>query len=152
MKNIFTKVITCAYLALVAQNAQAQEVAKEENFQNVFVVAGYSAAYGAALGAAALPFIKNPMSNLNYIAAGASIGFVVGSLAAIYQTTQQQSHDQFQPYSVPQENLGYMELGENDLSVDSALIQGRRGRFAFGIPNVYLAPDLGAIQVLKWTF
>lgn len=52
----------------------------ESGFQDMFVTAGYSAAAGAAIGAAALAFQDNPSRNLKFISIGASVGFVGGLL------------------------------------------------------------------------
>ena len=52
----------------------------ESSFQDMFVTAGYSAAAGAAIGAAALAFQDNPGRNLKFISIGASVGFVGGLL------------------------------------------------------------------------
>lgn len=75
-----------ASLGLVAaqENAFAQQQPRFETsqqFQSVFITGAYSGAFGAALGAALLPFVPNPsVGNLRFIAGGASIGFIAGSL------------------------------------------------------------------------
>jgi hypothetical protein len=56
----------------------------EEKFHNLFLTAGYSTAFGAALGAAFLGLQPNPSKNLHYIAMGASIGFITGSAFGSY--------------------------------------------------------------------
>jgi membrane associated rhomboid family serine protease len=56
----------------------------EERFQDLFVTAGYSAAFGAAMGAAFLAFEPNPSEKLQYISIGASLGFIGGSVAGTY--------------------------------------------------------------------
>jgi len=65
-----------------SQLAQAQSV--EERFQDVFTTAGYATAFGAALGAAALSLTPRPERNLQYIAVGASLGFIGGSVLGAY--------------------------------------------------------------------
>jgi len=56
----------------------------EERFQDLFVTAGYCTAFGAALGTAYLAFTSDPASNLRYVAMGASLGFIGGSILGSY--------------------------------------------------------------------
>lgn len=56
----------------------------EQRFQDLFITAGYATAFGAALGAAALSFSGNPERHLRYVAVGASLGFIGGSLLGSY--------------------------------------------------------------------
>ena len=58
--------------------------ATEEHFQELFMTAGYSTAFGAALGAAALGLTDSPAEKLQYLATGASIGFITGSIIGTY--------------------------------------------------------------------
>ena len=58
-------------------------VTTTEKFNNLFTTAGYSTAFGAALGAAVLGLSKKPSTNLRYIGIGASIGFISGSLLGV---------------------------------------------------------------------
>lgn len=62
----------------------AQSIRAEERFQDLFVTAGYGTAFGAALGTALLSFQEEPNKKLRYIAVGASIGFIGGSLLGSY--------------------------------------------------------------------
>lgn len=55
-----------------------------ERFQDLFSTAGYASAFGATLGAAALSFQPNPERNLRFIAIGASLGFIGGSVLGSY--------------------------------------------------------------------
>lgn len=61
-----------------------QSSSTEEQFQDLFVTAGYSTAFGAALGLALLSFSSDPSSELSTIAVGASLGFIGGSLLGTY--------------------------------------------------------------------
>jgi len=72
-----------AAVSAIAPLAKA-DTTTEERFQDLFVTAGYSAAFGAALGAAFLAFEPNPSEKLQYISIGASLGFIGGSLAGTY--------------------------------------------------------------------
>jgi hypothetical protein len=59
-------------------------VSTEERFQDLFVTAGYGTAFGAAFGAALLSFQAKPDQNLRFVAIGASVGFISGSLIGSY--------------------------------------------------------------------
>lgn len=52
----------------------------EGRFQDMFVTAGYSAAAGAAVGAAVLTLQDNPARHLKFISIGASLGFLGGTV------------------------------------------------------------------------
>lgn len=83
-----------------SQAAHAQNsIQAEDHFREVFLTAGYSAAFGAAMGAALLPFFPEPpMQNLRYVAGGTSLGFIFGSAFAFYNLSRNQPL-----YSLPQE-------------------------------------------------
>lgn len=80
------RIITIALLVLWAALASPQALAQstEERFQDLFKTAGYTTAFGAALGAAMLAFTPNPASQLRYVAVGASLGFIGGSVFGTY--------------------------------------------------------------------
>ena len=81
----------------------------EELFQDVFVTAGYCTAFGAALGVAVVALHENPTDNLRYIAVGASLGFIGGSLLGTYVV--------FSP--------GLVDASQSPLDVASAPIPSR---------------------------
>ena len=85
MKSIvaFTAFAVLAW-STASSPARAQMVSTEERFQDLFVTAGYGTAFGAAFGAALLSFQPNPSQNLRFVAIGASIGFIGGSLLGSY--------------------------------------------------------------------
>lgn len=70
------------FVSFGASVAKAQTT--EERFQDLFVTAGYATAFGAALGAAMLSFVPDPAGELRYVAYGASLGFIGGSLMGTY--------------------------------------------------------------------
>ncbi len=101
----------CLTTALIAPQwcpAEAQMLSHSEQYQDLFMNAGYSALFGAALGTAALPFIPgNSVSNLRVIAGGASIGFVAGSIMALYNMRQNQNYGmQYYPDVAPNAGEG----------------------------------------------
>jgi hypothetical protein len=85
MKSIvsFTALAVLAWSA-ASSPARAQMVSTEERFQDLFVTAGYGTAFGAAFGAALLSFQAKPDQNLRFVAIGASVGFISGSLIGSY--------------------------------------------------------------------
>ena len=87
---------------LVSGTSQAQMITTEERFQDLFVTAGYGAAFGAAFGAALLSFQPKPEKNLKYVAIGASVGFIAGSLMGTYMifTPVVSNFDDAQTYAI----------------------------------------------------
>ena len=69
---------------LAPVQGRAQMVTTEEKFHDLFVTAGYGTAFGAAFGAALLSFQAKPQDNLRFVAVGASVGFIGGSLLGTY--------------------------------------------------------------------
>ena len=67
---------------LTAPSANAQST--EEKFNDLFVTAGYCTAFGAAIGTAFLAWTDDPSENLKYVAMGASLGFLGGSILGSY--------------------------------------------------------------------
>ena len=80
-----TKTLGALALSLaLAYSGTVQAQSTEERFHDLFITAGYSTAFGAALGAAFLSFTADPASKLRYVAVGASIGFIGGSAFGSY--------------------------------------------------------------------
>jgi hypothetical protein len=65
-----------------AGSASAQST--EDRFNDLFVTAGYCTAFGAAIGTAFLGLTDDPSENLKYVATGASLGFLGGSVLGSY--------------------------------------------------------------------
>lgn len=85
MKRVLVATATAmASFAMFSNICNAQMITTEERFQDLFVTAGYGAAFGAAFGAALLSFQPKPDQNLRYVAIGASVGFIGGSILGTY--------------------------------------------------------------------
>ena len=81
--GIFLSVIL-SLVVMISSPALAYGQSTEERFQDLFVTAGYCTAFGAAIGAAFLSFTNYPTQNLEYVAVGASLGFLGGSALGSY--------------------------------------------------------------------
>ena len=159
-------------LQIFKTQAWAQTVVTaDDDVRGVINTAGYSALFGAAMGAALIPFIPDPgLSSLRYIASGASIGFFVGSGVALYRLTQNDT------------NAGFIDQGPSDAdyyeedtstSIDiqklkneikqaasdrtnsipqGALFVGNKSAFRVNVPAIAVGPNFGAIQLLDYRF
>ena len=83
MRNKLSKLFILLSL-ITASSSYSQVVTTEQRFQDLFVTAGYGTAFGAAMGAAVLSFQNQPEENLRFVAIGASIGFITGSIFGSY--------------------------------------------------------------------
>jgi len=79
---ILALVLVVTAFTAVGRSASAQTT--EDRFHDLFITAGYSTAFGAALGAAILSFSDEPATDLRYVAMGASLGFIGGSVLGAY--------------------------------------------------------------------
>ena len=86
VRDFFASLLPACLLAvfLMVPTSKVQAQSTEERFQDLFVTAGYATAFGAALGAAMLSFVPDPASELRYVAIGASLGFIGGSVMGTY--------------------------------------------------------------------
>lgn len=114
-KNILWKYFYLFFSALCAflpVSSKAQQVFSSENdMQTVFVSGGYGALFGAAMGAAVLPFINNsPLQNLRIVAGGASLGFMVGSVFGFYNVAKSNRGSYFNYNPEPDENNFYYSM------------------------------------------
>ena len=68
----------------VAMTAQAEIAVDPHKMHDLIVIAGYSTALGAAVGAAVLAFTEKPSKHLPYLYRGAAIGFLAGAAVGSY--------------------------------------------------------------------
>lgn len=147
-KLILALLIVATTVGSLGESSQAQaqnNLQSEDNFREIFMTAGYSAAFGAAMGAALLPFFPDsPLHNLRYVAGGASLGFIFGSAFAFYNIAHNNSsntypHDEddgYGPYD-PGQEYGVNSSQEQPLQAplpQGALLVGRNTQFAIAMP------------------
>ena len=80
----FTVASVFTWLITAPSGFSQTKFTTEEHFHDLFITAGYSTAFGAALGAAFIGLSEYPEENLKYIAMGASFGFITGSFLGTY--------------------------------------------------------------------
>jgi drug/metabolite transporter (DMT)-like permease len=78
------RILPVALAGMLLSSAAAQAQSTEEKFQDLFITAGYCTAFGAAVGTAFLAWTEDPTANLRYVAMGASLGFLGGSVLGSY--------------------------------------------------------------------
>ena len=83
-QSVKSMLAVCALIIAYLAPTKAQALTTEQRFQDLFTTAGYATAFGAALGAAALSFREKPENHLRYVAVGASLGFIGGSILGSY--------------------------------------------------------------------
>jgi uncharacterized membrane protein YebE (DUF533 family) len=131
--------------------ALAQNLVKaHDEFQEVFVTAGYAAAFGALAGAALLPFYPEPpMGGFRFVAGCASLGFLGGSVYSFYRMNtigQQQSDDVFAS------DDSYYQGQKNAEPIPLAIVGGSFSEPRFGIPAVAVGKNGFQIPVALMSF
>jgi hypothetical protein len=71
-------------IAPALARGESKASAIKDDFNALFVTAGYSTLLGAALGTATLAFTPHPKENTRYIGLGAAGGFIFGTLLGTY--------------------------------------------------------------------
>jgi hypothetical protein len=142
-----------------AENTSGAGLQTEDNFREIFVTAGYSAAFGAALGTAILPFFPSQsFSNLRYVAAGASLGFIIGSGFAFYNLSNGGLSINPEPYGDDVQDEQGEQLDENAQTFpkepipSGALFVGSNGRWGFSSPAIGPMENGAMVQVLNLRF
>lgn len=168
-------VIFFVYLSLMPQVGYSQQAyVGEEDISNVFVSGGYGALFGAAMGAAALPFLNgSPMENLRIVAGGASIGFVAGSIYGFYSLANASKNSYFN-YSSPEDENSYYSMpptvptqGRNNIKNNQikkenlpeykaplvgALFMGNGNKIDFAIPYFWIGDKKISLMLAYLTF
>ena len=83
-RNLVLSFMISMMLGYGSSARAAAEPNMEERFQDLFITAGYCTAFGAAFGTAMLAWTSEPAENLKYVAVGASMGFIGGSILGTY--------------------------------------------------------------------
>jgi hypothetical protein len=161
-----------ATASLAPGHAAAQGLAANDpQMHQLFTTAGYSAAFGAAMGAALLPFLPSPgLDSLRYIAAGASVGFFVGSGVALYRMNsathsqdsfeiQEGDVDDTESYGWKDSNCQVIEQCESlrqpihrEPMPQGSLIVGNGGHFEFSVPAFAAGPKFALVSLIDVRF
>jgi hypothetical protein len=94
-------VIWALFIATALSSPAMADSDLETKFQDMFVTAGYSAAAGAAIGAAILTFQDEPTKHLKFISIGASLGFLSGTALGAWYTVLPVFVDHQSPSAMP---------------------------------------------------
>jgi hypothetical protein len=158
-------------LSMHFQTAKSQGLAADDEVRAVINTAGYSAVFGAAMGAALLPFIPDPgLSSLRYIAGGASIGFFVGSGVALYRLSNpdgnlNNSHVEPNDGDFVEDNgysnneiqklkfeISQTTKAEREAVPQGSLLVGNKSNVAISMPAFAVGKNFGLIRLLDYRF
>ena len=110
-----------------------------------FLTATYSGAFGAVLGVAILPFLSTPPSeNLRYVAIGASVGFLVGTIIGIIDANSKSSFSFFPKKKDYDYSRRASSLDEEPILEDYEInnLKGyKKDTWEFETPDVFLSPQ-----------
>lgn len=152
-QRILTKSASIILSLLLHSQAFAQNQHAEDTFREVFVTAGLSAAFGAAAGAALLPFFpESPMDNLRFVAGGASLGFLGGSVFAFYNLSQRGTYTPAYPARQNDESQEPDYYAESEPIPQGSLIGGAGKNVALRIPTVIWNGQQTSVHLLHWKF
>lgn len=147
-------VLGASCFTLISGQAKAQAVMQaEDQFQEVFVTGGYSAAFGAATALAIVVFLGNPEANMRFVLGGASAGFVAGSAYAFYRISLANKATAY-PMNYSEED-GYLPpsppAARNEYPT-GASINRTSPKYAFGIPRVHFTKEGTELSLLRLKF
>lgn len=129
-KQILLSSVLVGWVFLSQKAHSQQSISVEERFQDVFLTAGYCTAFGAALGTALLAWTEDPTENLKYVAIGASLGFIGGSVLGTYVVLA--------PVAYTPHRQDVSPKHESHLT---GLIQPTRGAFRSKQPRLSINPE-----------
>lgn len=133
--------------------AKAQDLVQSENpFREVFVTAGYSAAFGAATGAAILAFVGEPQKNYRLVVGGAAAGFVAGSAYAFYRISASNQRPSYSGQDDTYPVLPPSPPAAQDDVPSGALLLGHGKYFALSIPQISMVNDGYSLALAKLRF
>lgn len=139
-----------------SQPIQTTSVSTANQFNEVFITAGYSAAFGAATAAALLVFFPNPEQNLKFVLGGGAAGFVAGGLYGFYRMNHQYGDtqndypgsDDFGPLPPSQPLRSSLSLAPAR-APRGALFNASTQAYGFDVPQFALAPNTVAIHLVQ---
>ena len=80
----FKHLLLVSFFLSLTTTAKAEVGVDPHKMHDLIVIAGYSTALGAAVGAAMLAFTEKPSKNFSYLYRGAAIGFLGGAVIGSY--------------------------------------------------------------------
>ncbi len=181
MKKIYLKhsirclsILLLTFNCFLSQYTYAQQAyVSDDEVSSIFVSGGYGALFGAAMGAALLPFMNSsPTQNLRIVAGGASIGFMVGSAYGFYSLANASKNSYFNynnqdddtnfyysmPPSMPthgnnlKNNKVKPGLDVNKTPVVGALFMGDGKNIDLAVPYFWVADNKVSIMLAYLTF
>jgi hypothetical protein len=159
--------VAASFTVINSAAAQQRLAVKSDDLRDVFMTAGYAAAFGAATGVALLPFLSGSVSsNMRVVAGGASIGFLLGSALSLYNisanlhaTNNRGNNDNFAPnddtvYGI-NEDPESVPMSSKPVSCEptyGAIVVGCGSRLSMGLPDVQFTPQSVHVPIVNVRF
>jgi hypothetical protein len=168
-KPMLKAIATFAVSLTVMNTAAAQQrlAVKSDDLRDVFLTAGYAAAFGAATGVALLPFLSGSVSsNMRVVAGGASIGFLLGSALSLYNISSNihasNSRSNNGNFAPDDETVYGINEGPDAMPMSyhpapckptyGALVVGCGSRLSMSLPDVQFTPESVHVPILNVRF